>query len=138
MLGKLTVPGRPTSLDDSRARAYCACSRCVWGGLDIFTLLCLFSSLSPSLWETTRYRLKYSLKGPLNPKEPTNQLEACYSAQLLPLYLYLSLDATGAVFISLVFSALILCRFCRDFLIGLLASSLPQLEHLCHRQTADW
>ena len=28
MLGKLTVPGRPTSLDDSRARAYCACSRC--------------------------------------------------------------------------------------------------------------
>ena len=28
MLGKLSVPGRPTSLDDSRARAYCACSRC--------------------------------------------------------------------------------------------------------------
>ena len=31
MLGKLTVLGRPTSLDDSRARAYCACSRCGWG-----------------------------------------------------------------------------------------------------------
>ena len=31
MLGKLTVPRRPTSLDDSRARAYCACSRCGWG-----------------------------------------------------------------------------------------------------------
>ena len=31
MLGKLTVPGRPTSLADSRARAYCACSRCGWG-----------------------------------------------------------------------------------------------------------
>ena len=30
-LDKLTVPGRPTSLDDSRARAYCACSRCGWG-----------------------------------------------------------------------------------------------------------
>ena len=30
MLGKLSVPGRPTSLDDSRARAYCACSRCGW------------------------------------------------------------------------------------------------------------
>ena len=28
--------------------------------------------LSPSLWETARYRLKYCLKGPLNPK-PTNQ-----------------------------------------------------------------
>ena len=31
MLSKLSVPGRPTSLDDSRARAYCACSRCRWG-----------------------------------------------------------------------------------------------------------
>ena len=30
--------------------------------------------LSPSLWETARYRLKYCLKGPLNPKQPTNQL----------------------------------------------------------------
>ena len=27
VLGKLLVPGRPTSLDRSRARAYCACSR---------------------------------------------------------------------------------------------------------------
>ena len=32
MLGKLPVPGRPTNLDYSRARAYCACSRCVGGG----------------------------------------------------------------------------------------------------------
>ena len=31
MLGKLSVLGRPTSLDDSRARAYRACSRCGWG-----------------------------------------------------------------------------------------------------------
>ena len=73
MLGKLIVPGRPTSLDDSRARAYCACSRCGWGCLDIFSLIYLFSFLSPSLWETARYRLKYCLKGPLNPKQPTNQ-----------------------------------------------------------------
>ena len=43
------------------------------GCLDIFTLICPFSPLSPSLWETARYRLKYSLKGPLNPKQPTNQ-----------------------------------------------------------------
>ena len=27
-VGKLPVPGRPTNLDKSRARAYCACSRC--------------------------------------------------------------------------------------------------------------
>ena len=38
------------------------------GCLDIFTLICPFSSLSPSLWETTRYRLKYCLKGSLSPR----------------------------------------------------------------------
>ena len=43
------------------------------GCLDIFTLIYLFSPLSPSLWETARYRLKYCLKGPLNPKQPINQ-----------------------------------------------------------------
>ena len=42
------------------------------GCLDIFTLVYPFSPLSPSLWETARYRLKYCLKGPLNPKQPTN------------------------------------------------------------------
>ena len=31
VLGKLPVTGRPTNLDQSRARAYCACSRCGWG-----------------------------------------------------------------------------------------------------------
>ena len=42
------------------------------GCLDIFSLVCHFSFLSPSLWETVRYRLKYCLKGPLSPKT-TNQ-----------------------------------------------------------------
>ena len=42
---------------------------------DIFSLIYLFSILSPSLWETAQYRLKYCLKGPLNPKQPTNQLK---------------------------------------------------------------
>ena len=42
----------------------------------------LFSPLSPSLWETARYRLKYCLKGPLNPKQPTNQITACRSSKL--------------------------------------------------------
>ena len=31
VLGKLPVPRRPTNLDYSKAKAYCACSRCVWG-----------------------------------------------------------------------------------------------------------
>ena len=44
------------------------------GCLDIFTLIYPLSPLSPSLCETARYRLKYRLKGPLNPKHPTNQL----------------------------------------------------------------
>ena len=43
------------------------------GCVDIFTLIYPFSPLSPSLLETARYRLKYCLKGPLNPKQPTNQ-----------------------------------------------------------------
>ena len=43
------------------------------GCLDIFSLIYHFSFLSPSLWETVRYRLKYCLKGPLSPKQPTNQ-----------------------------------------------------------------
>ena len=31
VLGKLPVPRRSTNLDNSKARAYCACSRCGWG-----------------------------------------------------------------------------------------------------------
>ena len=44
------------------------------GCLDIFSLVYHFflSFLSPSLWETARYRLKYCLKGLLSPKkQPT-------------------------------------------------------------------
>ena len=73
VLGKLPVPGRPTYLDKSRARAYCACSRCGWGLFGHFSLVYHFSFLSPYLWETAGYRLKYCLKGPLSPKQPTNQ-----------------------------------------------------------------
>ena len=44
VLAKLPVPGRPTNLDDSRARAYCACSRCGWKLFGHFSLLYLFTS----------------------------------------------------------------------------------------------
>ena len=37
VLGKLPVPGRPTILNDSRARTYCACSRCGWGVRTFFS-----------------------------------------------------------------------------------------------------
>ena len=43
------------------------------GCLDVFSLIYRFSPLSLSPWETARYRLKYCLKGPLSPKQPTNQ-----------------------------------------------------------------
>ena len=60
MLGKLPVPRRPAYLDYSRKRAYAlevgAGGRC----LDIF-LSSIISLLSPSLWQTTRYRLEYCL-----------------------------------------------------------------------------
>ena len=74
VLGKLPVPRRPTYLDNSRARAYCACNRCGWGLFGHFYSRLSFLS-SPSLWETAQYRLKYCLKGPLNQKkqnQPTN------------------------------------------------------------------
>ena len=73
VLGKLPVPGRPTILITVEQGPTALAVGAGGGCLDIFTLIYLFSSLSPSLWETARYRLKYCLKGPLNPKQPTNQ-----------------------------------------------------------------
>ena len=43
MLGKLSVPGRPTDLDYSRARAYCAFSRYGWGLFGHFFLSSIIS-----------------------------------------------------------------------------------------------
>ena len=47
------------------------------GYLDIFSFVYRFSFLSPSLWETARYRLKYCLKGPFSAKQLTNQRKSC-------------------------------------------------------------
>ena len=58
------------------------------GCLDIFSLIYHFSFPSPSLWETARYRLKYCLKGPLNPEQPTNQQPKKFGHKL-----FLSLSA---------------------------------------------
>ena len=73
VLGKLPVPGRPTIWitvgQGPTTLTVGAGGVC----LDIFTLIYPFSPLSPSLWETPRYTLKYCFKGPLNPKQPTNQ-----------------------------------------------------------------
>ena len=74
VLRKLSVPMRPTIWMIVGQGPIALAVGAGRGCLDIFTLLYLFSPLSPSLWETVRYRLKYCLKGPLNPKQPTNQL----------------------------------------------------------------
>ena len=73
VLGKLPMPGRPTILITVGQGPIALAVDAGGGCLDIFTLIYPFSSLSPSLWETARYRLKYCLKGPLNPKQPTKK-----------------------------------------------------------------
>ena len=68
VLGKLPVPGRPTILITvGQGPIALAVGRVgvVW----TFLLSSDLSPLSPSLWETARYRLKYCLKGPLNQKQ---------------------------------------------------------------------
>ena len=72
VLGKLPVPGRPTIWITVGQGPTALAVDAGGGCLDIFTLIYPFFSLSPSLLETARYRLKYYLKGPLNPKQPTN------------------------------------------------------------------
>ena len=51
--------------------------------LDIYALLYLSSSLSPSLCEMAQYRLKYCLKGPLNKKTTNQQFEYIVPGPLL-------------------------------------------------------
>ena len=78
--GKLPVPGRPTIWITVGQGPTALAVGAGGGCLDIFTLSYPFSPLSPSLWETARYRLKYCLKGPLNPKQPTkNVLQTVHS-----------------------------------------------------------
>ena len=71
VLGKLPtfpVPGRPTVGQGPIALAVGAVG-VVW----TFLLSSILSTLSPTLWETARYRLKYCLKGPLNLKQSTQR-----------------------------------------------------------------
>ena len=73
VLGKLPVLGRPTiwiTVGQGPAALVVGAGGVVWTFL---LSSVLFSLLSPSLWETARYRLKYCLKGPLSRKQPTNQ-----------------------------------------------------------------
>ena len=92
VLGKLPVPGRPTvwiTVGQGPTALAAGASGVVW----TFLLL-------SSLWETARYRLKYCLKGSLNPKQPTNQpTQIKWSGNilsfLLPLFQEGQLSVTG-------------------------------------------
>ena len=64
------MPGRPTIWITVGQGPTALAVGAGGGCLDIFTLIYPFSSLPPP---SARYRLKYCLKGPLNPKQPTNQ-----------------------------------------------------------------
>ena len=70
VLGNLPVPGRPTNLI-TVGQGPIALAVGAGGVVWTFLLSSILSLLSPSLWETARYRLKYCLKGPLNPKQST-------------------------------------------------------------------
>ena len=72
VLVKLPVPRRPTIWMIVGQGPITHAVGAGGGCLDIFTLFYPFSHLSPSLWGTTRYRLKYCLKGQLSSKQPTN------------------------------------------------------------------
>ena len=69
VLGKLSVPRRPTNLDNSRAR---------WGCLDIFfSLVYLFSFLSPSLGDGLGPIWSEILsQRAVKPKQLTNQIQS--------------------------------------------------------------
>ena len=63
VLCKLPVPGRPTIWVTVGQGPSALAVGAGGGCLDIFILIYPFSPLSPSLWETARYRLKYFSKG---------------------------------------------------------------------------
>ena len=102
VLCKLPVPGRPT-IWITVGKGPTALAVGAGGGcLDIFTLICPFFPLSPSLWETAR--LKHCLKGSLNPKQPTNQRSFYCTA------LYLATDNQTQFLCGITFIELLVKR----------------------------
>ena len=72
VLGKRPVLGRPTiwiRVGQGPSALAVGAGGHVW----TFFLSSIISFLSPFLWETARYRLKYCLQGPLSPNQPTNR-----------------------------------------------------------------
>ena len=77
VLGKLPVPERPTIWITVGQGPTALTVGASGGCLDIFTLLYPFSALSPSFWETARYRLKYCLKTTKTTNQPNSRFLSC-------------------------------------------------------------
>ena len=102
--------------------------------LDIFSLIYFLSFLSPSLWEKARYRLKYCLKGPLNPKQPTNQHSVIYTTPFLvsPALLYLQHADRHTLYSG---HSIINCTYCLKLTIAYRLSATP---HTCTAVTLPY
>ena len=72
VLCKLPVPRRPTIWITVGLGPTALAEVRVGVILTFLLAIYPFFPLSPSFWETARYRLKYCLTEPLNPKQPTN------------------------------------------------------------------
>ena len=115
-LGNLPVLGRPTIwmiVGQGPTALAVGASGCCW---EIFTLIYPFSPPSPSLWETARYRLKYCLKGPLNPKQPTSQLVRW--DVILHAKCTLCHDTTLRHKTMMIFFTFLFTRFCDAMVLG--------------------
>ena len=91
VLGKLPVPGRPAvwiTVGQGPPALTVGAGRCC---LDVFTVICPFSAVAPSLWETAQYGLKYCFKGPLNPNQPTKSTHSTLAVYQYTLILHFGL-----------------------------------------------
>ena len=101
--------------------------------------------ISPNWFQLCKLQwLVQSLREPLVWSHHLKQLlKGTWSLLQCPTSVFLPLSLSGCHCLSSVWSSPhwspsnTLCRFCRDFLLELLAPALPQLEHLCHRQTGN-
>ena len=89
VLGKRPGPGRPTNWMTVGQGPTALAIGAGGGYLDIFTLLYLFSPLSPSLWETARYRQRT-----VNPKT-INQSESRLVAEWFSRLQFTTSDSDG-------------------------------------------
>ena len=74
MLGNRPVPGRSIIWIIVEQGPIALAVDAGGGCFRHFFLSSIFSLFFLPLWEMAQYRLKYCLKGPLNPKQPTNQI----------------------------------------------------------------